>query len=148
MFRRSRGAVAAVLLAAGVGLAACAGEMGMEKASLFDRLGGEGSIRMVVAQFVANMAADERINQRFADTDMNELRAHLTDQICEATGGSCTYTGRDMMTTHKGMNITEEEFNWTGAHLQRALAVFSVPETEQNELLAAIGAMQGEIVGM
>ena len=71
----------------------------------------------------------------------------LAEQICEATGGPCTYSGRDMVASHKGMNITNEQFNATGGHLLATLDQFNVPETEKNELLTLIGSMQGDIVG-
>jgi hemoglobin len=127
-------------------LAACAAQPPKE-ASLYDRLGGKPAIEKVVDQFVANIAADTRINQRFAKTDIPKLKAHLVDQICEATGGPCKYKGRDMVTTHKGMKITKEEFNWTGGHLAAALDTYKVPAREKNELLTAIGSMEPQIVG-
>ena len=46
------------------------------------------------------------------------------------------------------MNISTEEFNWTGAHLAAALDKFSVPEREKNELLEAVGGLQNQIVGL
>ncbi|MEQ9640109.1 MAG: group 1 truncated hemoglobin [Alphaproteobacteria bacterium] len=130
-------------------LASCADdkEMMAKEATLYDRLGGKPAITAVVDQFVANIAADSRINQRFAKTDIPELKRLLVEQICEATGGPCKYTGRDMVTTHKGMNISQEEFNWTGGHLAAALDKFNVPAKEKNELLTAIGSMQNDIVG-
>jgi hemoglobin len=127
-------------------LAACAAQPPKE-ASLYDRLGGKPAIEKVVDQFVANIAADNRINQRFAKTDIPKLKTHLVDQICEATGGPCKYKGRDMVTTHKGMKITKEEFNWTGGHLAAALDTYKVPAREKNELLTAIGSMEPQIVG-
>ena len=116
-------------------------------ASLYQRLGGKPAITAVVDQFVANIAADNRINQRFAKTDIPKLKGHLVDQICEATGGPCKYTGRDMVTTHKGMNVTAGEFDATGQALSAALDKFNVPATEKKELLAAIGGMRNDIVG-
>ena len=88
-----------------------------------------------------------RINQRFAGTDLDNLKRLVVEQVCAATGGPCTYSGRDMKTTHAGMNITDDEFAWTGEHLAGALDKFSVPDKEKGELLGAIGSMQGDIVG-
>jgi hemoglobin len=141
--------IATAFVAAASILAACAEDkmMAKKEASLYDRLGGKPAITAVVDQFVANIAADSRINQRFAKTDIPKFKTLLVEQICEATGGPCKYTGRDMVTTHKGMKVTEAEFNWTGEHLAAALDKFSVPAKEKNELLTAIGSMQPQIVG-
>lgn len=129
-----------------VALGACAA-LESKPASLYDRLGGKPAIEKVVDQFVANIAADNRINQRFAKTNIPKLKTDLVNQVCEATGGPCKYTGRDMVTTHKGMKITKEEFNWTGGHLAAALDTYKVPAKEKNELLTAIGSMEPQIVG-
>ena len=115
--------------------------------TLYDRLGGKGAVLAVVDKFVNNLGADDRINHRFANTDIGALRHLLFEQVCAATGGPCTYTGRDMVMSHKGMNISEDEFTWTGQHLAAALDTYKVPDQEKNELLGAIGSMKGDIVG-
>ncbi len=150
---RTPSRVAGIIVLVAFGLGACA-EMGMMKRdemmadkSLYDRLGGQAAIVAVVDEFTNRVAPDSRINIHFADTDIAEFKALLVEQICEATGGPCTYSGRDMKTTHKGMNISNEEFGWTGQHLVAALDKFDVPAKEKNELLGAIGSMQGDIVG-
>jgi hemoglobin len=55
--------------------------------SLFDRLGGMDAITTVVDDFVGNVAADDRINGFFANTDIPHLKKMLTEQICAGTGG-------------------------------------------------------------
>ena len=69
-------------------------------ASLFERLGGSDAITLVVDSFVARCAGDDRINRKFERTDVPRLKKMLIDQVCEATGGPCTYDGRDMKETH------------------------------------------------
>ena len=136
------GAFAAAVIALGLHSEAAAQEK-----SLYERLGGTPAITAVVDQFVANIAADARINKRFEKTDIPKLKRLLVEQVCQASGGPCRYSGRDMETTHRGMNITADEFNWTGGHLAAALDKFNVPAKEKGELLAAIGGMQNQIVG-
>jgi hemoglobin len=70
----------------------------------------------------------------------------LIDQVCEATGGPCTYTGRDMHETHDGMGVTAGEFDALVEDLVSTLDEFNVPKTEQDELLALLAPMRGEIV--
>ncbi len=120
----------------------------MASASLYDRLGGKPAITAVVDEFTARVAADSRVNRFFAKTDINKFKFLLVEQICDVSGGPCSYSGRSMPETHKGMNISTEEFNWTGAHLAAALDKFSVPEREKNELLEAVGGLQNQIVGL
>jgi hemoglobin len=120
--------------------------MAMAEASLFDRLGGQPAITAVVDQFVANVGDDRRINHFFADTDPVKFKQLLSDQICQATGGPCTYTGRDMKTAHAGFRIKEEDWNALVEDLVAALDQFNVPEKEKNELLGLLVPMKGDIV--
>jgi hemoglobin len=120
------------------------------KPSLYRRLGGREGIAMVVDQFVANVVADDRINARFKTlqpAQVFKFRSNLADQICDATGGPCSYLGGDMKSVHKGMAITDAEWNATVENLVKALDKFNVGAAEKNELLAALGPMKPQIVG-
>ena len=114
--------------------------------SLYERLGGKDAITAVIDDFVARCAADARINGKFARTDVPRLKASLVDQVCEATGGPCTYRGRDMRTTHDGMQVTAGEFEALVGDLVATLDQFHVPEAEKNELVGALAPMRSDIV--
>jgi hemoglobin len=114
--------------------------------SLYERLGKLDAIKAVTHEFVGNVAADKRINKFFAKTDVKKLEGNLVDQICEATGGPCKYKGKSMKDAHKGMKITEADFNALVEDLVKALDKFKVGEKEKGELLGALGGMKGDIV--
>lgn len=114
--------------------------------SLYDRLGGRTAITAVVDSFVARVAADARINNKFARSDIGRVKAMLVDQICAQTGGPCTYSGRSMKESHAKMGVTDGEFDALVEDLVATLKSFNVPDKEQNELLAALGSMKGDIV--
>jgi hemoglobin len=143
-----------VLLFVAVNLGACA-SMGGDDASsaapsLYKRLGGREGIATVVGDFTANMAADPRVNERFKGIKAPELekfKSNLADQICDATGGPCSYLGKDMKATHQGMKITEAEWNATVENLVKALDKNNVDAKSKQELLAALGPMKKDIVG-
>ena len=145
--RTTRGLVALVLMV--VGLGACA-TLGERERSLYQRLGGREGIALVVGDFVANMAGDARVNARFKDMkgpQIERLKSHLADQICDATGGPCAYLGRDMKTTHQGMGVSETEWNATVENLTKALDKHGVGAREKSELIGLLGPMKGAIVG-
>ena len=137
-----------VVIAAALALSGCASDMAPAKKNLYERLGGKPAITAVVDDFVGNVAADDRINGRFANTDIARLKQLLVEQICAGTGGPCTYSGRDMKTTHTGMRITEPEFNALVEDLVKTLDKFKVPAQEKSELLGILGPMKKDIVGM
>jgi hemoglobin len=115
-------------------------------ASLYERVGGLDAINAVVDSFVARCADDERINRKFERTDIPRLKAMLVEQVCEASGGPCAYTGRDMREAHEGLGVTEGEFDALVDDLVATLVEFEVPATEQEELLGLLSPMRGEIV--
>jgi hemoglobin len=129
-------------------LAACGSmQSAPPQKSLYERLGGKPAIQAVVDDFIGNVAADNRINGFFANTNIPRLNSMLVNQICEATGGPCKYTGRDMKSAHAGMGVTEAHFNALVEDLVKSLNKFNVPEKEKNELLNALASMKGDIVG-
>ena len=135
----------------GRGPAAAAGPSPMmqpvDPTSLYARLGQRARIELIMTDFVNRAARDRRIAKRFEKTDAKALIAKLTDQLCQASGGPCKYTGKDMKTTHVGMNITEREWNITGGHLVAAMRAMKVQRKEQQEVMAALTPMKKDIVG-
>lgn len=127
------------------------GAMMMKEKSLYDRLGGKAAITAVVDEFIGIVVADTRINKFFADTGkdpkrVEKLKMNLINQICEASGGPCKYTGKDMKTAHEGMGIAEADFNALVEDLVKALDKFKVGKKEKDQLLGALGPMKGDIV--
>lgn len=126
-------------------LSACA--QAPEERSLYQRLGGEPAMTAVVDDFIANVAANPAINRRFSGVDIPMLKRLLVEQVCEATGGGCRYTGRSMRESHRGQDITPAEFNAMGADMLKTLDKFKVPQREKDELMALLGSMSKDIVG-
>jgi len=138
-----------VLCVAALHLAACA-TMGDPPPTLYKRLGGREGIALVVGDFVTNMAGDSRVNARFKDmkpADVEKLKSNLADQICDATGGPCSYLGRDMKTTHQGMKITEAEWTATVENFSKALDKNQISVKDKSEVLGVLGPMKADIVG-
>ncbi|HMG34367.1 MAG TPA: group 1 truncated hemoglobin [Blastocatellia bacterium] len=120
--------------------------------SLYSRLGGKKAITAVVDEFVSNVANDGRINKFFTATAsdpkrLDGFKGKLVAQICQVSGGPCKYPGKDMKSAHKGMGITDADFNALVEDLVKALDKFNVGAQEKKELLGALGGMKGDIVG-
>jgi hemoglobin len=113
---------------------------------LYERLGGKPAITAVVEDFVGRVAADDRINGKFANTDIPRLKMLLVEQICQASGGPCSYTGRSMKATHAGMGVSKADFDALVGDLVATLNKFKVPEREKNALLGALAPMKKDIV--
>jgi hemoglobin len=117
--------------------------------SLYERLGAKEGITKVVDSFIKNLTSNDLTKKRFAKLPKDRLekfRKNLIDQICKESGGDCEYTGKTMKEAHKGMKITEAEWNATVSALKAALEENKVPENEQNDLIAAIAPMKEDIL--
>lgn len=125
---------------------ALAGNHPLSDESLFVRLGGHPAIEALVDDLLTRVAADLRINSRFAAADLPHLKAMLVDQICQASGGPCVYRGRDMKITHAGMAIGGEEFDALVGDLMQTMEKLDVGRREQTELLTTLRAMKTDIV--
>jgi hemoglobin len=134
-------------------LLSCAGSARVASAqsgdSLYKRLGGYDALAAVTDDFIIRLATDKTLGRFFvgaSDNSKMRIRQLVLDQLCAATGGPCVYIGRDMKTAHKGLGITEEDWNISVKHLLATLAKFKVPEKEQKEVAGAITGLKGDIV--
>lgn len=117
--------------------------LNLEHASLYWRLGGPDVVNAAVEELIEVAKVDERL----ANRAVGECAPKLKELLCEATGGPCTYTGRDMKTAHTGLDITEVEFGAIAENLVKILDIFEVAEQEKNELVGLIVPMKIDIVG-
>ena len=119
------------------------------KDSLYKRLGGYDALALVTDEFIGRLATDKTVGRFFvgaSDNSKMRIRQLVVDQLCAATGGPCVYIGRDMKTVHKGLGITEEDWNISVKHLLATLTKFKVPENLQKEVAGAISTLKADIV--
>ena len=120
-----------------------------EKKSLYQRLGGYDALAAVTDDFIGRLAANKQLARFFpglSDDSKAKLRQHVLNLLCQTTGGPCIYTGRDMKTTHKGLGITEADWDTSVKDLIATLEKFKVPKPESDEVLAAISGLKKDIV--
>lgn len=108
--------------------------------------GGQDGIRAIVARFVDLNEHDPRIAALFKSHDMVRLRRTLFEQFCFLLNAGCTYTGRDMKSSHKDLGTTRADLNALVENLQRAMREAHVPFAAQNRLLAKLAPMDGDVV--
>jgi hemoglobin len=124
---------------------------GKSKETLYTRLGGKPAITKVVDDLVTIVIEDPRIKdehkEHFKKEDnVAELKKKLVDQIGQATGGPEKYTGRNMKDAHKGMKITDADFDALADDVGKALDKNNVGPKEKKELMDLLGPMRKEVV--
>lgn len=147
---RARVALAALALCTfAVPLAVQAQQSPPPTRTLYQRLGGYDALAAVTDDFIGRLVVDPKLQRFFggvSDNSKARIRQLVLDQLCAATGGLCVYIGRDMKTSHKGLNITEADWQAAVGDLGQTLAKFNVGATEQRDLAAALGPIKADIV--
>jgi len=118
--------------------------------SLYKRLGGYDALAAVTDDFLNRLATDPKEGRFFVGLSADSktrVRQHVVDFLCVATGGPCKYTGRDMVTAHTGLGITEEDWSIAVKALGDTLNKFKVPAPEQQDVVTAVAPLKGQIVG-
>lgn len=123
------------------------GDEGAERdATLYHALGQRSGIEAIVEDLMYLIVDDTRIAFQFRGLDVNHFHSRLSDQLCELAGGPCRYTGRSMAESHQAMAITETQFNALVENLVLALERNGISTAAQNQLLAQLAPIHGEIV--
>jgi hemoglobin len=139
-----------LMLMATLGLTACASTSNEPAPSLYRRLGGREGIAGVVDAFVANALADPRIGPAFKSlpaAKVGPLKSNIADFICENTGGPCSYLGRTMKESHKGLGLAREDFDACNAALAKALDTNGVKAADKEQLMKLVQSLMPDIVG-
>lgn len=113
----------------------------------YRELGGREGIEEIVDAFLVELARDERIVERFAQTDIDRFRRLLIEQFCSLSGGPCEYSGDSMRAVHRTQDIRPDEFDALVRDLMRAMDRTGVPQAAQNRLLGRLAPMYRDIVG-
>ena len=114
--------------------------------TLYEDLGGKAGIDRIVDVSVDNYLADPRIKDEFSESNMDRLRAEFKDQFCQLAGGPCVYKGHDMAAAHKGLHLTNANFNAVVEDLQDAMTKCDIPFATQNRFLALLAPYQHQVV--
>ena len=117
------------------------------KDAFYRELGGTPGITAVVDAFLVRLNGDARINTLFRNVDHNDLRRLVIEQLCEATGGPCKYTGRSMEEAHSGLNLTNADFDAFVEDLKAAMNELKVAQASQKKLIGLLAPMRPEVVG-
>jgi hemoglobin len=123
--------------------------MSDEMKTLYERLGGYDAIAAVANDLLPRLRTDPQLGRFWAhrgeDGIMREKQL-LIDFLCAGAGGPMYYRGRDMVLTHKGMRISESDWNVFLGHAAATLAKFQVLEAEQREVVAFVQSLKKECV--
>jgi len=117
--------------------------------TLYERLGGYDAVAAVVSDLLPRLRDDPQLGQFWqhrAEDSLKRSKQLLIDFLCSRAGGPVYYFGRDMKTSHKGMNISEADWATFVGHLNATLKAFRIPKGEHDELVALIQSTKQDMV--
>lgn len=113
---------------------------------LFDRLGGEATLRRITSQLIDRVSQHDETRRSFHKVDLKRVKDKLYEQLCQLSGGPCTYTGDPMKPVHQGLKITEREFYAMVQQLRDILDAEAIAAGDKNALLALLAPMKSDVV--
>ena len=123
--------------------------MGDETKTLYERLGGHAAITAVATDLLPRLQGDPQLGRFWAHRGEDGVKREkqlLIDFLCASAGGPTYYRGRAMALCHRGMRISEGDWNVFLGHAAATLAKFQVPEPEQRDVVAFVQSLKKEIV--
>ena len=120
-----------------------------QEKTLYERLGGYDAIAAVADNLLPRLENDTQLGRFWenrGDDGIAREKQLLIDYLCSSAGGPMLYTGRDMLTSHRGMGITDSDWQIFIGHVKATLADFQVPPQEQDDVLAFIDSTRADIV--
>lgn len=114
--------------------------------SLYQQLGGQAAINLVVDAFYVKVLADERIKHHFADVNMEKQIRRQKAFLSAAFGAPVAWTGKDMRKAHAGLNLTEADFNAVAENLLKTLEECKVPKPLIDQVMAIAGSVKNDVL--
>ncbi len=115
--------------------------------TLYDRLGHRDGITRITRELIKNHMANPLVRNRYAQIkDMDRVERNVIDFFCAGSGGPEAYQGKDMVATHSGMNVSEQEFVAVVDDAMAALETCGVEPPVRNEVLAILWSLKPEVI--
>lgn len=80
--------------------------------SIYDALGGEAVLRVVVDDLASRLENDPLVGPVFRDVDLDALHRHRVSYLAAVLGGPEQYLGQSMRDAHRSLALTD-------AHMDR-----------------------------
>lgn len=116
--------------------------------TLYDRLGGADGVARIAADLIDNHMANPLISKRFAGSDVAGLKRTAADFFALGSGGPKVYKGKDMLSAHRHMNISDAEYMAAVDDLMLALTASGAGDREKSEVLYIFHTLRPEVVGV
>ncbi|TMP32437.1 group 1 truncated hemoglobin [Pseudoalteromonas rubra] len=132
-----------VIILASLSLVGCQTSV---KPTLYQQVGGQAGLERLVDLFIQQIGRDKAILPYFAKANVSHFRQGFITHLCDTLDGPCDYRGDSMVQIHTGMQITEADFNRVVELLINAMNEAGISHTTQNQILARLAPLRGEVI--
>lgn len=114
--------------------------------NLFEKYGGFATVSTIVRQFYKDVMASAQLKPYFENVNMENLIDHQTKFISHALGGPAEYTGRSLENSHRGLKITNADFDEVAEILQDVLEDVGMEEEDVTTVMGIVASTRPMIV--
>lgn len=115
--------------------------------SLYERLGAMEGIARMVDDTIALHHKNPDIAHFFEGVDDEQLAHHVTAFFAAGTGGPANYEGRDMVSAHASMEISDAEYDSAVADVLSAAEANGVDADARAEVGAILESLRPAVMG-
>ncbi len=118
--------------------------------SLYEQIGGMGTIDAVVEVMFSRIMGDLRLKQYFEGVNMDRLQGRMREYLAMVCGGPNTFGKLDLKCPHAsavGKGLDDSHFDAFAGHMQGALNALEVPAHLAAMIMAIVYASRDEIMG-
>jgi hemoglobin len=127
-------------------IAEMTGNLPQVQSSLYEIVGGEAALSLLVDDFYDRVLADPELRGFFVGTNMTRLKGRQVEFFAAALGGPVPYAGASLRDAHQGRGIEQKHFDLVAGHLVAALRAAGVPPDVVDQIAAAVSPLASQIV--
>ena len=115
--------------------------------TLYERLGSASGIARLVDDVMAAHLVNPIVKTRFESIkDLDRAKKMAREFFCAGSGGPETYTGKDMLAAHKGMNVSEQEYLAVTDDIVGAMEKHGLSEDTKKDVIAILYSLKDSII--
>ena len=114
--------------------------------NVYQAIGGRAAVSAAVDGFYQRLLADPVLGRFFPGGVAPRHRAYLITILGEALGGPERYRGPDLARAHRGLGITDADFDRTAGHLAATLDSLGVPGHLVDHIVGIVAGLRPAVV--
>ncbi len=115
--------------------------------SLYDRIGGEAGIQMLLQSFYARVLSDHELKSFFEKTSIDKLLRMQQEFFTAALDGPSSVSGMNLSHAHAGRGITSHHFNLFCQHMLETLRQLDLEEKDILEVVRRVSVLKNDVTG-